>query len=114
MTVYIVLREGEVVYASEDQECAEGYAENKGLEAREEVLVEWGNDDPSEKNLFEADWQAGYDGDCYEVESVDITGLTEDDTVTVADGSEINVSDILKKLNEDDDEDDFFSLDDDD
>lgn len=103
--VYVVLREGEVVFASEDREDAEGYAESKGFEARAEVLDEWGIDDPSEKDVFEADWQAGFDGDCYEVEAVNLSNLTEDDKVMVSDGTEIDVSDILTLLaaGEDDD-----------
>lgn len=101
--VYIVMNEGEVVYSSEDNESAEAYADNKGYEARERVLEEWGNDDPSEKDIAEADFQAGYDGDYYEVIEVDISGLTNDDMVELPDGSEINVSDILDKMELSDD-----------
>lgn len=110
--VYVVLREGEVVFASEDWEDAEGYAESKGFEARAEVLDEWGIDDPSEKDVFEADWQAGFDGDCYEVEAVDLSNLTEDDKVIVSDGTEIDVSDILTLMAAGDDDDDDFDADD--
>lgn len=110
--VYVVLREGEVVFASEDREDAEGYAESKGFEARAEVLDEWGIDDPSEKDVFEADWQAGFDGDCYEVKAVDLSDLPEDDKITVSDGTEINVSDILSLLAAGDNDDDFDDADD--
>lgn len=92
------MNEGEVVYASEDKEFAKAYADNQGYNARKKVLDEWGNDDPTEKDIAEADFQAGFDGDYYEVEKVDISNLTEDDMVEISDGSEINVSDILQKL----------------
>ncbi len=39
-TVYIVINEGEVVYASEDKEDADAYADTKGYEARQRVLPE--------------------------------------------------------------------------
>ena len=97
-TVYIVINEGEVEYASEDKEEAEAYADTKGYEARERVLNEWGNDDPSEKDIADADLQAGIDGDFYEVEKVNISGKSEDDTIELSDGTEIDVSDILEKL----------------
>lgn len=97
-TVYIVINEGEVAYASEDKEDAEAYADTKGYEARKRVLNEWGNDDPSDEDIGEADLQAGMDGDFYEVEKVNISGKSEDDTIELSDGIEINVSDILEKL----------------
>lgn len=96
--VYIVMNEGEVVYASEDKKLAEAYAENQGYKARERVLDEWGNDDPTDDDIGEADFQAGFDGDYYEVERVDISNLTDDDIVEISDGTEIDVSDILEKL----------------
>lgn len=96
--VYIVMNEGEVVYASENKELAEAYADNQGYEARGRVLDEWENDDPSDEDIWEADFQAGYDGGCYEVQRVDISNLTDDDTVEILDGTEIDVSDILEKL----------------
>ena len=105
--LYVVTNEGEIVYASTDREKAEGYADTKGYEARQRVLDEWGNDDPDEKDLAEADFQAGFDGDYYDVEAVDITGLTEDSTVQLMDGTEVDVSEILKKLDKDEDDDEY-------
>lgn len=96
--VYIVMNEGEVVYASENKELAEAYAFNKGCKARERVLDDWENDDPSDEDIWEAGFQAGYDGDYYEVERVDISNLADDGTVEILDGTEIDVSDILEKL----------------
>lgn len=67
--IYVVMNEGEVAYASTDKESANAYADTQGFEARARVLEEWGNDDPS-----------------------------EDDTVELPDGTEIEVSEILEKL----------------
>ena len=67
--IYVVMNEGEVAYASIDKESANAYADTQGFEARARVLEEWGNDDPS-----------------------------EDDTVELPDGTEIEVSEILEKL----------------
>lgn len=100
--LYIVLNEGEVEYASPNKSAAQLYANNSFLSARDAILEEWGIDDPVDKDLDEASFQAGFDGGCYEVEKVDLTNLNYDDTVEISDGSEIDVSDILEKLQEDD------------
>lgn len=100
--IYVVVNEGDVVYASADKESANAYADTKGIEARESVLEEWGNDDPSESELAEADYQAGFDGDYYEVQKIDISNQTEDGTVELQDGTEIEMSEILEKLEMDD------------
>lgn len=96
--IYVVMNEGEVAYASTDKESANAYADTQGFEARARVLEEWGNDDPSEDDIAEVDLQAGFDGDYYEVVKVDISNLAEDDTVELPDGTEIEVSEILEKL----------------
>lgn len=95
---YLVINEGEVVYASTNKEDAQAYADDQGYEARQDVLKEWENDDPTDEDIAEADFQAGFDGDYYEVEQVDISNKTEDDMVELSDGNEINVSDILEML----------------
>lgn len=96
--VYVVMCDGEVEYASTNEELAEGYADNQGYNARQEVLDEWDNDDPTEEDIAEADFQAGFNGDYYEVVKVDISSKTEDDTIELPDGNEVEVSDILEKL----------------
>lgn len=96
--VYIVLNEGEVVYASEDKESAQAYADSKSFEASGDVLDDWDIDDPTDEDIMEASFQAGYDGGCYEVERVNISDLSDDDTIEISDGSEIDVSDILEKM----------------
>ena len=96
--VYVVKNEGEGQYASTSKEAAEEYADEKRYNARQAVLDDWGNDDPSEKDIYEADFQAGFDGGIYEVEKVNIMNKKEDDVVEFSDGSEIEVSEILEKL----------------
>ena len=96
--MYIVLSEGEVEYVSEDAELAEAYVYNQDCNARQEILKRWGIDDPTDKDIIEADFQAGIDGDSYEIVEVDISNKTEDDVIELLDGSEINVQIILKKL----------------
>lgn len=95
--VYVVMCEGEVKYASTYEESANEYADNQSYDARQEVLDEWGNDDPTEKDIAEADFQAGFNGDYYEVVKVDISNK-EDDMIELPDGNEVEVSDILRKI----------------
>lgn len=96
--VYIVMNEGEVVYASNEREVAETYANNKMYEARGEILDEWENDDATDEDIAEAEYQSAFYGECYEVEEVNISNLVEDDVVETLNGTEIEVSDILEKL----------------
>jgi len=96
--VYVVMCEGEVEYASTDEETAEDYVDEQMYNARKEVLDECDNDDPTEKDIAEADFQAGFDGDYHEVVKVDISNQTENDMVKLPNGNEVEVSDILEKL----------------
>ena len=96
--VYVVMNEGEVEYASTNKEYAEAFADNKGYDAAQEVLEEWDNDDPTDEDIAEAGFQAGFDGDYYEVVKVNIANKTEDDMVELPDGTEIEVVEILEKL----------------
>lgn len=96
--VYLDMCEGEIEYASMDEERAEAHAYNQMYNAREAVLDEWDIDDPTEKDILEADFQAGFDGDCHEIIEVDISNLTENDMIELPDGNEIEVSEILEML----------------
>ena len=60
--IYVVINEGEPVFASKNEENAYAYADDQGFRARSETLKEWNNDDPTEEDIAEADWQAGIDG----------------------------------------------------
>lgn len=98
------MNEGEVVYASKYEENANSYAENQMYKGRESALKDLGIDDPNEDDISEADYQAGFDGEYYEVQMVDTSTQSEDHTVEIEDGTQIAVSDILKKLDLNDDE----------
>lgn len=102
--VYVVINDGEVVYASTDSSESEDFALTGAINATALVLDEDGNDDPSEEEMAEAAFRAGFDGDYYEVECVDISGLGVDDVVETNSGAELDVSDILDALNEAEDE----------
>lgn len=52
---YVVMNQGEPVFASEDEEEAEGYANEQRYKAREEALNEMGIDDPDEDDINDAD-----------------------------------------------------------
>lgn len=98
--VYIVVNEGEVVFASVSRELANDYATERHHEGIKDVLEEWGRDNPDEKDIHEASFQAGYNGDDYEVVKVNIIGLSEDGQVELPDETIVDVSTILDKLNE--------------
>lgn len=96
--VYVVTNEDEVVNVFETMEEAEWYKENKGTEAIQRVLDEWGIDDPTEEDIGDANIQAGIDGDYYEIEPVDISDMEEDDVIQLANGTEIDMEEILETL----------------
>ena len=95
---YVVMSEGDVKGAFETKSEAYAFENDQNLKARERVLQDWGMDDPEEKDLCEASFQAGRDGDYYETVRVDLTGKDEDDMVVLPDGTEIDVSKILDNL----------------
>lgn len=95
--LYLAMRDGECEYASASKMEAENFVEQQYEQATNEVLNEWGIDDPSVEDIDEAAFQAGYDEN-YEVVKVDMSKKTEDDTIELPDGNEVEVSDILEKL----------------
>lgn len=96
--IYVVINQGEVMYATTSQQDAEGYADEQNYKAREAVLKDFGNDDPSYEDIAEADFTAGFYGDYHEVVTVNIANKTEDDMVILPDGDEIEVSELIKNL----------------
>lgn len=97
--VYVVICDGEIVYASTDKSSAIAFANDESYAARQATLDEWDNDDPTPEDIAEADYQAAYDGDYYEVARLDISNKKEGDMVKHS-GDEYDVSDILEKLEE--------------
>ncbi len=107
LIVYLAMdTDGEIKFASEDREDVEAYIDNYGYEARDRAMQELGMDeDADEKDLAEAEFYAGTEGDFLELHQVNISGLDENDEVTLEDGTELSVGDILEKLNSDDNDD---------
>ena len=48
----------------------------------------------------EAAFQAGLDGDICDIQSVNLSGKTEDDTIILEDGSEVTVAEIVAVMDE--------------
>lgn len=98
--VYVVINEGEVVFASYDKEQAENFAYNQSQNALQTVLSEeWKIDDPTEKDIDEASFQSGFDNGIWEVFPFDISTGQEDDEVDIG-GEIIEYNDIITKLAE--------------
>ena len=93
--IYIVLNEGELVYASYDEDEANGYAYSHTQEGVNATLEEWGNDDHTDKDLEEAAFHNGFDGGFYSVIEVDVDDADEYGNITLDDGTEVCVEDIL-------------------
>ena len=103
--LYIVINQGEVVFVSKDENEAHNYADEHNFNAQENVLGEWGNDDPTDEDIAQAAFQAGSDGEIYFVEEINSSDLEPDGSIECSDGSEIDVTDILdllEKANESD------------
>ena len=98
--LYIVINQGEVVFVSKDENEAHNYADEHNFNAQENVLDEWGNDDPTDEDIAQAAFQAGSDGEIYFVEEINSSDLEPDGSIECSDGSEIDVTDILDLLEE--------------
>lgn len=96
--VYIVTKDYEFVDAFETEEEAEWYKDAKATEALQRALEELGINDPTEKDIEDASIQAGFDRDCYEIECIDISGLSEEEEIYLADGDNLEVREILDAL----------------
>lgn len=104
--------EDEIEFASEDKKEVKNYIENYAYEARgramEELCID---DDATPEQLARADLYAVTEGDFLTLAKVNITGLDENDEVTLEDGTELSVGDILEKLNSDDNDDEDWDED---
>ena len=107
--VYLVMEEDELLFASVDEESAEAYVEDIAYKQRQAILDEWGIDDPSVKDLVEAESQL----ELPTIVGADISGLSDDDEITVGDEVTVCVSDIIALLEADDEEDELDEEDED-
>lgn len=96
--VFVVLDEYVPVFASPYRATAQAFIDNEMLKSRNSYLKEWGNDDPSEKDLMEANGQA----DTFEMRRCNLSGVDYDDTIELDNGMEIDASDIFDLLKESD------------
>ena len=94
-TVYIVVIKGKVIYASLDEDESRNYADNQEIEARDNALQKMrADEDSSEKDIFEANWKAGYNGCVFQVYRVELFKYEEDDVIYV-DGHDIHYNTIV-------------------
>jgi hypothetical protein len=83
MVIYVVLNEGEIVFASEDEELANGYADKSWQKDIQDTANEYGFDLNNPKQLDAAQYQAGFDGGVYDVVKVDTNKFDDNDEMTV-------------------------------
>jgi len=83
MIVYAVLNEGEIVFASKDEELANSYADKSWQEDIQETADEYDFDLDNPKQLDAAQYQAGFDGGVYDVVKVDTDKFDDNDEMTV-------------------------------
>lgn len=77
---------------------AEWYKDNKETADLQRDLDEQGIGDLIEDDTEEANFQAVYNGEYYEIECIDISGLEEDAEVHLKNGDEIEVKEIIDIL----------------
>lgn len=112
--VYVVIGEGEVAFASRDEEIAEGHCDEHNYKAVENALVELGyeHDDPDEGHRDQATFYAGQQGDIWWVGSALIDFDSDSDTEVRVDAecgeAFVTISEIIENVHEDDDEDDEY------
>lgn len=106
-TVYFVVNEGEVVYASLSQEKAEAYALEQSQSDLEETVEESGRDieDLTIEELDELRFQSGFDGGYYYTGSVEYDESNEDETFETEEGDVIYFDDLEECLDRDEDDD---------
>lgn len=74
MLVFVVFSPDRLLYATLESGFAYGYVDSLTQSDIEDVLAEWGNDDPTDDDIAEAAFQAGFDCGCYKVASVLLDG----------------------------------------
>ena len=107
-TVYFVVNEGEVVYASLSQEKAEAYALEQSQSDLEETVEESGRDieDLTIEELDELRFQSGFDGGYYYTGSVEYDDESnENETFETEEGDVIYFDDLEECLDRDEDDD---------
>ncbi len=112
--VYIVINDGAVLYASKDEDNANGYAEEKTTEIQEDVAKELDIDE--DEDFSKVVYTAGAEYGTFNVVEIDLNKYEEDKTIEIfiqnLGDVYIEYSEIIAKLHEngedeyDDDEED--------
>lgn len=101
MKVFIVVNEGEIVFASKDSELAQGYCDDANMQGTEEEVEESGRDieDLTDSELAEFSFMSGYNGGYHYCEEIVLDDNADDDSVyTTSEGDEFTKSEILEAI----------------
>ncbi len=98
MKAYVVMNEGEMVYASYERDEAEEFARNKNEAGTDEALLDMGIDDPTDKDMAEASFVSGFYGEYHEVFEVDTDEANEHGEIELLNCDIITVSELEKIL----------------
>ena len=107
MLVFVVFSQDRLLYATLDSDDAHGYSDSLTQSDIEEVLAEWGNDDPTDDDIAEAEFQAGFDGGCYKVASVLLDGHKRYDDIELDEDFFVPAYEITDLLDSDSDSEHF-------
>jgi hypothetical protein len=106
MKAYVVVNQGEIVYACDDEEEAEAVANEKFNEAIDEAADEMGIDKDDDSQAWRAQYQAGYDGGTYDVAEVETDDFNDDGELDVelSSGEEVTLDwdDLIQHIDIDD------------
>lgn len=104
--IHYVVNEGRLVFATDSEELAEGYADGRSQEDLEDTVDEYGRDmdDLTPEELAEMTFINGFDGGYYYTDTVYVDDEYDlDDTFTSSQGDEFTFSE-LKDAYKDSDE----------
>ena len=96
--VYVVINEGEVVFASEDHKTAQYFTDEKNYAGCRSAMRKMGHGENVASEEDKVDIQSAFDNSYYEVVKLDLFGKTGDDEVELPDGNKIPVYEILDVL----------------
>ena len=96
---YVVLKEGEAIFASRMQEIAEAYAKNENERSINQIYEER-EEDPEDADIGRIAFMAGRDEQPAEAYKINLSEYVEGDTIEFVDGSEIQYDYICDLIEE--------------
>lgn len=96
---YVVLKEGEAIFASRMQEIAEAYAKNENERSINQIYEER-EEDPEDADIGRIAFMAGRDEQPAEAYKINLSEYVEGDTIEFDDGSEIQYDYICDLIEE--------------